>query len=273
MSMRLIGSILAAAALLLFAAPAAAITNGDLDGAGHPHVGMTGFQVAGLDILFPLCTGTLIAPDLYLTAAHCSDFLQFGLQQGFITAVRVTFHPSFFAAGPGDFVDVASIHINPDWFSGSAGGLTVTDNGDIAVYRLAAPVPGVTPAALPPAGLLDDLRVKNGLHGQPFKNVGFGNQVFFDHSRPSFGFDGRRRVSYSDYRAVAPGYLILSQNDNTGDGGTCFGDSGGPIFLGDSDLVVALSIQGDAMCRATNVVYRLDTPGARAFLGGLLTLP
>jgi hypothetical protein len=62
-------------------------------------------------------------------------------------------------------------------------------------------------------------------------------------------------------------------NPSTGDGGTCYGDSGGPNFLGSSNTLAATTITGDAICRSTNVVYRLDTAAARAFLGGYVTLP
>ena len=48
-------------------------------------------------------------------------------------------------------------------------------------------------------------------------------------------------------------------NPRTGNGGTCYGDSGGPNFLGTTNIVAAITITGDAVCRSTNVVYRLDT--------------
>ncbi|WP_439937840.1 hypothetical protein ACS3YM_18150 [Nocardia sp. N13] len=53
----------------------------------------------------------------------------------------------------------------------------------------------------------------------------------------------------------------------------CYGDSGGPNFLGTTDIVAATTITGDAVCRSTNVVYRLDTASARAFLADFVTLP
>ncbi|MGH3030457.1 MAG: hypothetical protein ACRDNE_06770 [Gaiellaceae bacterium] len=55
---------------------------------------------------------------------------------------------------------------------------------------------------------------------------------------------------------------------STGDGGTCYGDSGGPLFLGGktSNLIVSLTVTGDAMCRATDTTYRLDTPWSRDLL-------
>jgi hypothetical protein len=70
--------------------------------------------------------------------------------------------------------------------------------------------------------------------------------------------------------AVNSAWLRLSQNPATGDGGTCFGDSGGPNFLGagasETAVIAGITITGDSVCRATNVIYRLDTPAAREFL-------
>src|SRR5215217_2612281 len=60
---------------------------------------------------------------------------------------------------------------------------------------------------------------------------------------------------------------------STGDGGTCYGDSGGPNFLGTTDVIAATTITGDAVCRSTNVDYRLDTESARAFLSQYVKLP
>ena len=61
------------------------------------------------------------------------------------------------------------------------------------------------------------------------------------------------------------------------DGGTCYGDSGGPNFLGagagETNIVADTAMTGDSMCRATNVDYRMDTASARAFLGHYVTLP
>jgi hypothetical protein len=60
-------------------------------------------------------------------------------------------------------------------------------------------------------------------------------------------------------------------NVSTGDGGTCYGDSGGPHFLGST--VVALTVTGDTWCKATDKDYRVDTAQARAFLSGYVDLP
>jgi hypothetical protein len=62
-------------------------------------------------------------------------------------------------------------------------------------------------------------------------------------------------------------------NPSHDDGGTCYGDSGGPNFLGTSDVIAATTITGDSVCRSTNVDYRLDTPSARNFLAPYVSLP
>jgi secreted trypsin-like serine protease len=81
--------------------------------------------------------------------------------------------------------------------------------------------------------------------------------------------------AFSTFNALNPAFLRLSQNASTGDGGTCFGDSGGPNFFnyGGTRLLAAITITGDAVCRATNVVYRVDTASARQFLSPYVTLP
>jgi hypothetical protein len=83
--------------------------------------------------------------------------------------------------------------------------------------------------------------------------------------------------STSAFNALGPGYLRLTQNPSIGFGGTCYGDSGGPNFLGagatETNVIAGITITGDAFCRSTNVTQRLDTEAARSFLGRFVTLP
>jgi hypothetical protein len=69
-------------------------------------------------------------------------------------------------------------------------------------------------------------------------------------------------------RREGPGYLRLSQNSARGNGGTCYGDSGGPNFLGagstETDFIAGITITGDSLCKSTHVIYRFDTESARA---------
>ncbi|HEX8921663.1 MAG TPA: trypsin-like serine protease, partial [Pyrinomonadaceae bacterium] len=145
-----------------------------------------------------------------------------------------------------------------------------SDSGDIGVLILQSNVKGITPATLPTCGLLDQLVAQNGLKNAVFTNVGYGlqNRVvgggvpYFQDVNPI-----PRMYSFSSFNSLNGGYLRLSQNPATGNGGACYGDSGGPIFLpvNGQQILAAITITGDAVCRSTNVGYRLDTPSAQGF--------
>ena len=88
-----------------------------------------------------------------------------------------------------------------------------------------------------------------------------------------FLYDDVRNQAVGTLSATNPAWLRVSMNPSTGNGGTCYGDSGGPNFLGNTDVVAGVTITGDAVCRSTNVVYRTDTESARAFLDDYVVLP
>lgn len=71
-----------------------------------------------------------------------------------------------------------------------------------------------------------------------------------------------REYAVSSLDAINPAWLRLSQNPATGESGTCYGDSGGPNFLGvgitKTSIIAGTTITGDALCKSTNVIYRLD---------------
>ena len=252
------GVMLAAIALLaalVWAAPAGAITYGTRDGDRHPEVGALLAPQAYSDGTWAACSGTLISPTVFLTAAHCD------LE---VSRVAVTFDSTY--------DPVTGTTYWETWNADPSYTQAQNDPHDIAVVVLDQSVTGITPARLPAAGSLDGLRV-----GTRFTSVGYGAQsVSIDHG-PSFHYADVRYMATGGLLAVNPSWLRISMNPARGDGGTCYGDSGGPNFLGagptETDIVAAITITGDAMCRATNVDYRLDTPSARAFLGQYVTLP
>src|SRR5215211_7060840 len=134
----------------------------------------------------------------------------------------------------------------------------------------------ITPAQLPTAGLLDQLKATHQLDDRTFTAVGYGTVREDKTGGPhSLFFDGVRRYALQHALNLEKAWLLLSMNPSTGNSGTCYGDSGGPHFLGgvDSDLVVSITITGDVWCRATDKTYRIDTPAARAFLDDFVTLP
>jgi secreted trypsin-like serine protease len=253
-----------ALAIVLAAGAASAITYGQPDGNRHPYVGA--LVVADEEGEFLFCSGTLIAPDVFLTAAHCTAAIeQFGLEFLGVTFDSV-FDPDTSVVYPG------TPYTHPE-FPGPS-----SDAKDIAVVVLDEEVSGIQPASLPSAGLLDQLANEGALKGQSFTAVGYGATERTHEpgsGAPVFGEGGTRMYSVSTFSALNNTFLRLSQNPSTGDGGTCYGDSGGPNFLDvdDSQVIASITISGDIPCRATNVTYRLDTPTAREFLSEFVALP
>lgn len=239
------------AALLLVAVPAQAITNGAPDGTSHPNVGGLVSAVQYPDGTWLYCSGTLISPTVFVTAAHCDE----GTSQ-----VTVTFDPAYEA---GDKTYTGTWHADP-LFSQKQ-----DDPHDLAVVVFDKPIKGITPARLPAAGSLANLPGT-----QQFTSVGYGAyEVTNQPGGHRFLYDDVRMVAMGTLNATNPAWLRISMNPATDNGGTCYGDSGGPNFLGTTDVLAATTITGDYVCRATNVVYRLDTPSARAFLSQFVTLP
>lgn len=249
--------------LALVVVPAVqAITFGQPDGNGHPNVGaMIVLEPDGVKYLY--CSGTLIAPDVFLTAAHCTAAAAaYGAAPD---DVFVTFDPVYDEKAkliPGTY------DLNPNY------GHDSHDLNDVAVIILDRPVNNIEPAQLPPAGLLDDLQKAHELKDQKFVTVGYGRLRDDKTKGPeSIGDAGERYYAEQFFESLKPYWLQLSMNPSTGSGGTCYGDSGGPHFLGDSDIVVSLTVTGDAWCRSTDVTYRLDTDSARSYLSQFVTLP
>jgi hypothetical protein len=147
-----------------------------------------------------------------------------------------------------------------------------SDPHDLAVVLLDRAARGITPVQLPTENLLGTRDLKN----QTFTAVGYGTVRDTKTGGPhAFEWDPKRRYALQSFLSLDSSWLSMSMNSATGDGGTCFGDSGGPHFLGgvSSNLQVSITVTGDAMCRATDKTYRLDTPSARSFLGQYVTLP
>jgi hypothetical protein len=261
----LVGAILAGAGV------AHAITFGQPDGNRHPNVGALladwDDESPGPDIL---CSGTLIGSDVYLTAGHYTAFLESrGIEQVWVTFETEYDEDAETTRGlfPGTFVT------HPEFgFSGPGG---ASDPHDMAVVLLKRS-PRTAAATLPSLGLLDDLRARGELEGATFTAVGYGTVRDDKTGGPhAFSFDGIRRFVLQSFSTLEPAWLQLSQQPSTGDGGTCSGDSGGPHFLGGvkSNLLVSITVTGDAMCRATDKTYRLDTPAARDFLDDFVAVP
>ena len=238
-------------AILCAASPAAAITNGTPDGNKHPNVGGLVAPEPYPDGTWIYCSGTLISPTVFLTAAHCAEDGE---------RVAVTFDTAY---QEGDKLYYGTFEADPLYNQSQS------DPHDIAVVVLDKPVRGITPAELPEADSLSNLS-----GSQTFTSVGYGAyEVRKGPGGQQFLYNDVRMVATGTLNSTNPSWLRISMNPSTGNGGTCYGDSGGPNFLGTTDIIAAITITGDAVCRSTNVVYRLDTESARTFLSQYVALP
>lgn len=260
---------LAVGALLFKTPSASAITYGFVDTNNtYSNTGAFVVKSPTTGYIYPICSGTMITTDVFLTASHCTAyFTQELAPAGYTAYVSLDQSIPFgsLTSNKTKLLAVAYVVTNPNYNQAQS------DSGDIGALILQSPVRGVTPATLPTCGLLDQLAAQNGLKTAVFTNVGYGlqNRVvgggvpYFQDVNPI-----PRMYSFSSFNSLNGGYLRLSQNPSTGNGGTCFGDSGGPNFmnLNGQQILVAITITGDSVCRSTNVVYRLDTVSAQGFL-------
>ena len=119
-------------AALTAVSPAAAITDGTADGNRHPNVGGLVSATQYSDGTWLYCSGTLISPTVFLTAAHCAEDGE---------RVGVTFDTAYEA---GDKVYYGTFEADPLYNQSQS------DPHDIAVVVLDKAVRGITPASCPP---------------------------------------------------------------------------------------------------------------------------
>lgn len=242
------------------------IVNGTYAGKTYPNVGALLFDIDHNGVLDgddEFCTGSLIAPDVFLTAAHCVVTPDTPPGSQFY----VSFAPDLYAKGIKVIAAVRYVS-DPEYGHDEA-----NLHDEALVFLPKGSTRGIAPLTLPAAGALDRLAANGGLTNAIFVNVGYGTSA----SRtgiPSFGYDGKKKVSESPFMALQPNWLGLLMNASaTGLGGDCYGDSGGPKFLaGDNSTVYATVTTGDYPCRATTWDFRTDSPTAVAFLGQFLKL-
>ena len=254
--------LLALALIMALALPAGAISFGQPDGNLHPNVGalLVPWEGGWAEV----CSGTLIAPRVFLTASHCMDWL--GDIDLTLDDVAVTFD-GVWSATPTVYTGRGVL--NPEYPGPQS------DAHDVAVVLLDAAPAGIVPAQLPAAGLLDQMKQDKSLKATRFVAVGYGAlrsaKTGGQHSINWDNYD--RNYAEQSFLALEPYWLQLSMNPSTGSGGTCYGDSGGPHFIKGTSIVASITVGGDMFCRATDKTYRMDTDSAREFLGQFVTLP
>jgi V8-like Glu-specific endopeptidase len=236
----LLGALLATTVCALaLAAPSDAILNGTPDTA-HPYVGILVTVIDGERV--PVCSGFLVSPTAFVTAAHCVYLLGDG-------PAYVSFDQAF---TPTSSLRSGTAVPNPAFSPDSKA-------HDIALVVLDRPVSNHGAAELPSLGLLNTSARKD-----PLTVVGYGASGFLKGGTP----DSRLVRSYGDAQIskVDRGGLDLKMSS-----GICFGDSGGPVLLGSSDVVVGINSHVPSnRCASNAYAFRVDTPESRAFLGPYL---
>jgi hypothetical protein len=254
-------------ALVFTSSPAGAVIGGTDDSNNHyQNVGMLQLRSGGN--WFAFCSGTLVADDVVLTAAHCASFFTAEVGQPGLGPddLRVSFAVAPDANSAYYVADHIAVH--PDWLTapaclGNSKYLCLAPPAeDIALIFLQQDVSGVTPAPVADAGYLDGLDLTH----ETFTVVGYGTDAFITGSAGSpkavTVFDGIR--SYRDVSVITthdafPDRFVKITKS------VCFGDSGGPMFHGDT--IVALNTWTFSYrCDGPNLEYRVDAAAAREFL-------
>ncbi|MDN4610849.1 S1 family peptidase [Arthrobacter burdickii] len=257
------------------AAPASAITGGEPDGEDHPNVGLILFYDSDGGRF--RCSATLIAPTVLLTAAHCTD--------GTAGSTLVTFDSVVAEAPPTPFPVAADPSVGytdeeieaAGYLSGTAythpdySNFTDLANwNDVGVIILDEPVTTIEPATVAPVGYLDQFKSPK-LNSTIFEVVGYGTEVRKPATGPQkpepMSFPLIRRYTTSPGQKLTPQILQLqgNPNDTRGGGGTCFGDSGGPVFL-NGNLVAVTSYTYTSNCRYLGGYQRVDIDVVQGWL-------
>ena len=256
----------AAAALVIGLVPASAITDGTPDHNGHPYVGlMVAKNAAGAPQW--RCSGTLMSSTVFMVAGHCTEApaaeIEIWFDSGDPNGIPVA--AGYPAAGPnpcagitgypctGDVTGLPHTHplYDPDAFF----------LHDLGVVTLDTAVTGKGFGDLPSLGQLSTIPKKNAT----FTAVGYGLQKSFPDAAAWKDQATRiRMVAHPkliqiDQGIVGDYAMLLTNNHRTG--GTCFGDSGGPNFIGSSNVVGGVTSFGlNQTCAGTGGVYRVDQP-------------
>jgi hypothetical protein len=245
-----------------------AVTDGRLDGNAHPAVVLLLMEVGGKPAF--RCSGTLLSATLLLTAGHCTN----NFPEAPFTGMRV-FTESDVQAGIGktnNYPNPGPNSIEATFWAAhplyETGPFFLHDVGVVLLQPPGFILPATQYGRLPAVNQLDTLKVRRGQQDLTFTAVGYGLQESFPDPALFLATNTRTRFMATPHlvQINAPGFtgdfsLLLSNNHSTG--GTCFGDSGGPNFLGsgrtETKTVAGVTSYGlNGNCAGTGGVFRMD---------------
>ena len=270
-------------ALGLLVPPAGAITYGTPDGDGHPYVGIVRLFDADGAYLWR-CSGTLLSSTVFLTAGHCAgtddtdpDDVQTPARAAVWFTPTAPATPEdqslwtfeYFTTQVDPPASLGTPVPHPDYESFRG----FPDTHDIGIVVLDTPVVMDTYGTLPPEGFLDQYATQRGLREIWFTTVGYGVQQI----RPQDITLTVRYVSTSSLVNLrsfnAAGFSMQTTNNPGGGrdariGGSCFGDSGGPVFYEDTTIIVGIVSYGlSPNCTGNNdFSFRVDTEESLSFV-------
>lgn len=275
--------------LILVATGCAAQVGSDVDATGEaltysnvdednrfPYVGALAATVPTPDgdLLFPGCSLVLIDATRAITAAHCIELMQAEIDAGYYPRMTVSFELQLGTTGLRKY-EIDHVVVNPAYYEP----VREDDPADIAVIHLAEEVVGIEPAILAQPQHLDWLYLKQEIQNKVnkwkkkdervetrFTLVGYGGLVY----EGELVLPDNRRTTEAPLKALERSILVTnSVNEETGGGGVCLFDSGGPVIWTDRkgrDVVMGIAHSADPQCAVESLYYRLDTPSARKFI-------
>lgn len=254
--------ITAALAATVGVGSAQAVTYGELDGEGHPYVGLMVFEDA-VGMGLHRCSGALLSSTVMITAGHCT----FGTEGGhvwFESDVGAGMPDNGYPDGGGTSFEFAEIHTHPDYQDDPS------HMYDVGVVILNDPVSLDVYGELAPLGFLDRLLAKRGLKNKIFNPVGYGLQSFTPEQEDDrVRYTGEVMLIGANGPVEAPDELVATFTNNPSkrvSGGTCLGDSGGPYLHDGTDTIAAIIGFGNPACSGVDTGFRVDIGEIQDFI-------
>ena len=241
--------------LLGLAVPASAVTYGTPDGDAHPYVGLLVFYNED-GTATHRCSGTLISPTVVVTAGHCTYeaasarfYLESTMPSGYPYSGGITGTPYTYP----EYNDAT-------FYTADAGVVVLDKRVRLAEYGVLAPV-----------GTVDEMFAEGGQ--QLLTIVGYGLQGI----KPMFSAERTRyqgTVMLIENRSALAGTYSFKYSANPGQahsGGGCFGDSGGPIFIEGTNIIVGVnSYVLNSNCKGTGGAFRVDQQAVQDWIYSFL---
>jgi len=279
------------ALLIAVAAPVSAITYGEPDAGEHPYVGFMIFFDPNEPGWFS-CSGTLLDATTFLTAGHCTfnigtDGEAEGSSGG--NDVWVTFDETEVLTGfprRADYPDEASLYAarsgwlnaNPDYTKGTAFPNPDYDNfadfpinHDVGIVVLDESAGVGSYGELAPLGTIDALAASSrDRNSVLIETVGYGIQAIQPHPMDiESRFKATSRIVEVNGNQSDGGNVHTLNNPSAqgGVGGSCFGDSGGPLLVDNTNDIVAVVSYGFSItCHGADYSWRVDTQDSYDFI-------